>query len=252
MKTATKRLTIIFLTAVLMVFLPGCSVRTADSPEENKPPEQKSEEITAMPDEFTQTAEPDLATRTPQPPPLDSELVKVTDYIPTIAVELKYASAENFTGSVIYAFSDAYLRYGTVKKLSEVQKKLERQGLGIKIWDAFRPASAQFRLWEIYPDATYVANPNKGFSSHSCGNTVDITLIDANGNEVEMPTGFDDFTAKSDRDYADCGETAKQNALLLENLMTAHDFKPYWGEWWHFSDNTAYEVEEEFEPEPGE
>ena len=70
------------------------------------------------------------------------------------------------------------------------------QGYGLLIWDAYRPVSAQFRLWEICPDSTYVANPNTGYSSHSRGNTVDVSLVTASGGSVEMPSGFDDFTAR--------------------------------------------------------
>lgn len=213
----------------------------------------KAEEL---PNEMEQTDMSEKNVRPAQPVtaqlfPADSGFVRVRDYIPGIAVDLKYAAADNFTGSAIYDFSDAYLRYGTVKKLAEVQKELEAQGLGLKIWDAFRPVGAQFRLWGICPDPTYVANPNKGFSSHSRGNTVDVTLVTLDGDEVEMPTGFDDFTAKANRDYADCSEAGRENALLLEKLMKAHEFRPYHGEWWHFSDTTQYEVDEGFDPGSG-
>lgn len=100
--------------------------------------------------------------QTVTPEPADEDFVRVGDYIPDIVVELKYATADNFTGQVIYDFSDAYLRYGTVKKLMNVQQALREQGLSLKIWDGFRPPAAQFRLWEICPDPTYVADPNNG------------------------------------------------------------------------------------------
>lgn len=180
--------------------------------------------------------------------PSDYDLVCVRDYIPDIIVELKYATEDNFTGLAIYDFSDAYLRYGTVQKLSQVQEELKELDMGLKIWDAFRPVSAQFRLWEVYPDATYVANPNTGFSSHSRGNTIDVTLVDSEGVEMHMPTGFDDFTLKADRVYTDCDEISAKNAELLQTLMEKHGFKPYSGEWWHFSDSTSYEVEDSYVP----
>lgn len=180
--------------------------------------------------------------------PSDYDFVCVRDYIPDIIVDLKYATEDNFTGVKIYSFSDAYLRYGTVKKLSQVQGELKGLDMGLKIWDAFRPVSAQFRLWEVYPDATYVANPNTGFSSHSRGDTVDVTLVDRKGMEVCMPTSFDDFTLKADRDYSDCNEISAKNAELLQTLMEKHGFKPYSGEWWHFSDSVSYEVEDSYVP----
>lgn len=180
--------------------------------------------------------------------PADKDFVKVTDYIPGVYQELMYATQENFTGQVIYDFQDAYLRYGTVKKLAGVCRDLAEMGLYIKIWDGFRPVSAQFALWEVCPDPTYVADPNVGFSSHSRGNTLDVTLVDENGVELEMPTGFDDFSAKADRDYSDCTAAAANNADILEILMEKHGFTGYAGEWWHYSDTMSYPVEREFEP----
>lgn len=180
--------------------------------------------------------------------PSDDTFVRVADHIPGIVIDLRYATADNFTGVVIYDFTDAYLRYGTVKKLAEVQEELRELEMGLKIWDAFRPVSAQFRLWEVCPDPTYVANPNTGYSSHSTGNTVDLTLVRSDGTELRMPTGFDDFSRKADRDYSDCDEVSAGNAVLLENLMSEHGFKPYSGEWWHFSDSASYAVETAFEP----
>lgn len=192
------------------------------------------------------TAPPE--TETVYTEPADSDFVRVLDHIPTARQELRYATRENFTGEIIYDFQDAYLRYGTVKKLMAVSADLEEMGIYLKIWDAFRPVSAQFRLWEVYPDATYVANPNTGFSSHSRGNTVDLTIVDRNGVEFPMPTGFDDFSAKADRDYSDCAEEARNNALILEIIMEKHGFTGYQGEWWHYSDTDSYPVEEEFQP----
>jgi len=180
--------------------------------------------------------------------PKSEDFVAVTDYIPTVYTELKYATEDNFTGKKIYKFNDVYLRYGTVQKLKAVSDDLEEKGLYLKIWDGFRPVSAQFTLWEAYPDPVYVANPNNGFGSHTRGNTVDITLVDATGQEVEMPTGFDEFSKLADRDYSDCTPKAKENALLLQTVMEKHGFSGYWGEWWHYSDRDNYDVEMVFDP----
>lgn len=182
------------------------------------------------------------------PDRVDSEFVRVKDYIPDIAVDLKYAAAGNFTGATIYDFNDVYLRYGTVLKLMEVQNELRQQGYLLKIWDGFRPIEAQRKLWEALPDPTYVSNPNTGNNTHSRGNTVDVTLVDALGNEVEMPTGFDDFTSFADRDYSDCTDTAAANAQLLQDIMEKHGFEGYQGEWWHYSDSADYAIEEIFDP----
>ena len=178
--------------------------------------------------------------------PEQEEFVKVKEFVDGICVELKYSTTDNFTRQKIYDFSEAYLRYGTVEKLRNVQEDLKAQGLSLKIWDAFRPTEAQFVLWEVCPDASYVANPNKGFSSHSRGNTIDLTLVDKEGNELVMPTGFDDFSALADRNYSDCSEEARKNAELLEQVMTNNGFQGYFGEWWHFTDIEEYPVEQEF------
>ena len=183
-----------------------------------------------------------------QPEPEDGDFVKVQTYIPDMVVDLRYATDRNFTGQRIYDFEDVWLRYGTVKKLMLVQEELREQGLGLKIWDGFRPPSAQFKLWDVCPDPTYVSDPNNGFSSHSRGNTVDVALVDANGVELVMPTGFDDFSKLADRDYSDCGDEAAANALLLEEVMKKYGFRPYSGEWWHFTDTEDYPVEQEMEP----
>lgn len=184
----------------------------------------------------------------PNPAPLDTDFVRISDYLPDIFIDLRYATEDNFTGQAIYDFRDAYLRYGTVKKLIAVQNELRSQGLILKIWDAFRPTDAQFRLWEICPDPNYVADPTKGFSDHSRGNTLDITLCYADGTELKMPTGFDDFSALADRDYSDCTPEAAANAKLLESIMTKHGFTGYSGEWWHYSDTDSYDVDETFTP----
>ena len=176
--------------------------------------------------------------------PSDDELVCVTDYIPMIYIDLRYATPFNFTGQAIYDFSDAWLRYGTVKKLMAVQSTLMLKGYSLKIWDAYRPGSAQFKLWDVVLDATYVANPYMGHSSHSNGGTLDLTLVYLDGSAPEMPTDFDDFSLFADRDYSDVSETAGQNAQLLEQAMESAGFLGYTGEWWHFSDCEPYPYED--------
>ena len=152
--------------------------------------------------------------------PEDDEYVLVNKYIPDIYVELMYATDNNFTGVRIYDFTDAYLRYGTVKKLANVQKELKEQGYSLKIWDAYRPFEAQQKLWEVYPDPNYVANPADGMKKHNLGGTVDITMVAADGSIIPMPTEFDDFSLKADRNYSDIdNEEAVKNVMILQNAM---------------------------------
>ena len=176
-----------------------------------------------------------------------TDFVKVREYIPDIFVELQYSSADNFTAQRIYDFSEAYLRYGTVQKLVKVQAALKAQGLSLKIWDAYRPPAAQFVFWEICPDDTYVANPLKGFSPHSRGNTVDITLVNAAGEALVMPTEYDDFSGLAVRNYGAWSQEAGVNQRIVEQLMVEHGFTAYEGEWWHYVDADAYPVEKDLQ-----
>ncbi len=175
--------------------------------------------------------------------PEDDEYVLVKKYMPDIYVELMYATENNFTGVRIYDFTDAYLRYGTVKKLANVQKELKEQGYSLKIWDAYRPFEAQQKLWEVYPDPNYVANPANGMKKHNLGGTVDITMVAADGSVISMPTEFDDFSLKADRDYSDIeDEEAVKNVMILQNAMENNGFTGYQGEWWDYSDTVEYEA----------
>lgn len=265
-----KKLIALFLVLVCALGLVGCSfngiVKKSTAPHAEAamptaPAEKPSTSATTTPTEASTTphetqspeTEPTQSETVPplvivQPDPGDDVFVMVKTYIPDIFVDLRYSTEFNFTNQKIYDFTDVWLRYGTVKKLALIQEELKQNGLYLKIWDGFRPPSAQFKLWDVCPDPTYVSNPNNGFSSHSRGNTVDVTLVYADGTELIMPTGFDDFSELADRDYSDCGKEAAANAILLEELMEKHGFKPYSGEWWHFSDTQSYPVDEAFEP----
>jgi D-alanyl-D-alanine dipeptidase len=179
----------------------------------------------------------------------DADFVRGSDYIPELHIDLKYAGSDNFTGETGYDFTEAYLRYGTVRKLQRVAAELAEQDYGLLLWDAFRPVGAQYRLWEAYPDPVYVADPYAGFSSHSLGNTVDVTLVRLGaGGPLPMPTEFDDFSPAADRDYSSAEAEAAANALLLEETMLRHGFLPNPVEWWHYSDADAYPAEERFSP----
>lgn len=180
--------------------------------------------------------------------PENDEYVLVKKYIPDIYVELRYATENNFTGVKIYDFTEAYLRYGTVKKLAQVQKELKQQGYSLKIWDAYRPFEAQQKLWEVYPDPNYVANPANGMRRHNLGGTVDITMVAADGSIIPMPSEFDDFSLKADRNYSDIdNEEAVNNVMILQTAMENNGFTGYQGEWWDYSDTDEYEAVD-FEP----
>lgn len=254
-KNKTKLLFTIIIIALAVLLIGGISygrhytsqkkeaekvdkAKEAKSDEENAKAEEKNADQDRLEEQTTSEA---------APTPADTDFVRIIDYIPDIVIDLKYATADNFTGTVIYNFSDAYLRYGTVKKLAVAQEKLKSMGYCIKIWDAYRPFSAQEKLWQVCPNPRYVANPANGMKAHNLGGTIDMTIVMLDGGDVEMPTGFDDFSLKADRDYNDVSETAAANAMMLEQVMTECGFKGYQGEWWDYSDTTQYEAYD-FEP----
>ena len=172
-----------------------------------------------------------------------SDLVRVTDYAPTVYVDLKYATDDNFMGQKVYDFTEACLRRGTALRLAQAQDILLKEGYSLKIWDAWRPLAAQFKMWEVYPVSGYVANPtNGGASNHNRGSAVDVTLVTADGKDLPMPTAFDEFTAQPNRDYDKYAPEAAANARRMEKAMAAAGFKPYRGEWWHFDDCDPYPV----------
>ena len=234
--------------------LPTETTMPPEPPTEPTVPETTEPEVTEAPTEPEETEPPEtIPVETEPPVPLeelrDYNFAKVADYIPNIVQELAYATENNFTGKVIYNFTDAYLRCGTLKKLMKAQEILNQQGLGLKIWDGFRPVSAQAKLYECWPDPNYVSHPIYGGRPHCRGNAVDLTLIDLEtGEELDMPTGFDDFTALADRNYSDCTETQANNAKVLERAMTAAGFIPYSAEWWHYTDYATYAVDDCFDP----
>ena len=155
---------------------------------------------------------------------LDSEII----------VDLRYATTNNFTHQVIYDFTTAIVRTGTAHKLAKASALVKQQGYRLKVWDAYRPVSAQRRLFEVYPDPEFVAQPNPNFS-HQKGVTLDLILAHPDGRELTMPTAFDDFTAAAHRD-APRTALQEKNYQLLDTAMTAAGFVGYVNEWWDYRD----------------
>ncbi len=165
-----------------------------------------------------------------------SSLVEVQSINQAIRLDLRYATANNFTNEIVYTRAKCYLRKEVADALNIVQKELEKRGLGLKIWDGWRPVKAQQKFWDLVQDERYVVNPKNGLSRHCRGTAVDLTLVKSDGSLVEMPTEFDDFSERAWRNYegADVSEQAKKNARLLGSLMESAGFKGVTTEWWHF------------------
>ncbi|MEW6770876.1 MAG: M15 family metallopeptidase [Bacillota bacterium] len=165
-----------------------------------------------------------------------TDFVNLKEYIPSLDVELIYCTADNFTGKKLYDEPVAYLRKGTADKLKLVAAEVAGRGYRLKIWDAYRPPRVQFEMWLAVPDRRFVADPHTGFSAHSRGCAVDLTLIDAAGRELDMPSAFDDFSPRADRNYSDVSPVQAANARYLERVMVKYGFVPSPTEWWHFVD----------------
>ena len=186
---------------------------------------------------------------------LPEGFVFLDEEIPNIKVELKYATKNNFTGKIVEGYYSNKKAIGTIalsKALSKIQKKLNSKGLGIKIYDAYRPQRAvnEFISWSKNPKDTinkqiyfpelpkerlfelgYIAAK----SGHSRGSTIDLTLIRLKGDALDMGGEWDYFGEKSHFNYKNLNKTQKNNRKLLRKIMKSKNFIPYDNEWWHFT-----------------
>jgi len=169
------------------------------------------------------------------PPEKVADLVDVKEVNPRIIVDLKYATEDNFTKKKLYDSNTCFLKRSAAIKLDAVQKELERMNLGLKVWDCYRPLAVQRTLWQILPDERYVANPEKG-SRHNRASSMDVTLVDSQGKELSMPTGFDDFSPMAHHHFQDLPNQVIKNRELLKGLMEKAGFIPLPEEWWHYDD----------------
>lgn len=156
--------------------------------------------------------------------------------VPDIVYDFPYATKNNFTGSKLYNNgSVTFVRLPVAKALAKVQKELRNLGYGLKIYDAYRPYTVTKKMWEIIRDERYVANPAKG-SGHNRGLAVDVTIIDLQTmKELDMGTGFDNFTDTAHHTFKNLSPTVLSNRLLLRGLMEKQGFKALETEWWHYS-----------------
>lgn len=165
-------------------------------------------------------------------------LVDVTKTNPNIILDIKYATKDNFTGEAVYSKAKCYLKKEVAQALNEAAKEFEALGYKFKIWDGYRPHKIQYKFWDIVKDKyenpkIYVMPPDKG-SRHNRGCAIDLTLVDKNGKELQMGTGFDDFSKKAHRDYKKLPKKVLDNRKLFESIMKKHGFEGVLSEWWHY------------------
>lgn len=174
-------------------------------------------------------------------------LVNLNQICPQIQLDIRYATPNNFLGFAVYSQPACYLHMEAAKAFHQVYQEFLSMHLFLKIFDGYRPLSVQQKMWDVIQDERYIVNPAKNKGRHTRGTAIDLTLIDSNGNELEMPTSFDDFTEKAQSNYPHVSPTALENRALLQKVMEKHHFQRTPFEWWHF-DFEGWENNEKFPP----
>ena len=177
-----------------------------------------------------------LTACTSSPPPRKG-LVDLRRTIPSLVIDLRYATSDNITRRPLYpADMPCLLRASTAQKLKKAQSRLRAQGYGLKIWDAWRPTEVHQRLYSRGARTGLFLDPARGWSRHCGGISVDATLVDREGRELPMPTRFDEDLPHTASHRLPADPTLRRHVTLLHDAMTAAGFKALPGEWWHFDD----------------
>lgn len=164
------------------------------------------------------------------------KMVELKTFMPDIYYDLKYATRQNFTGQKLYQNdSQTFLRLEPTEALQKVQTELRQKGYSLKIFDAYRPYSVTKKMWDLVRDERYVADPSRG-SNHNRGLAVDLTMIRLiDGTELNMGTGFDNFTDTAHHGFKNLPGEVLKNRTLLKETMENFGFKALETEWWHYS-----------------
>ena len=164
----------------------------------------------------------------------DTTFVKLKDYSTDFVYDMKYATEDNFLKAKVYDCAECFLRLKTVKALVKANTKFMRKGYRIQLFDCYRPLDIQKRMWKIVSNPEYVADPAKG-SIHNRGGAVDITIVDADGKELDMGTSFDFFGPEAGHYFDNLPDEVKENRLLLKRIMQKSGFVSFDSEWWHYN-----------------
>ena len=164
---------------------------------------------------------------------MNHNFVKVNKKKLDVEIDLRYSTKNNFTKEKVCFSKDCYIHkvaYENLAMTIEIAKKIE---LRMKIFDAYRPVYVQRKLWDFFPDANFIAPPEKG-SPHSRGVAIDLTLINSNGEELDMGTDFDEFSKLSYHGSLEISKKAYKNRTLLLGIMTDAGWDFFRNEWWHY------------------
>lgn len=164
----------------------------------------------------------------------DTTFVNLKKYSSDFVYDIKYATTDNFLKAKVYDCSECYLRLKTVKSLIKANKKALKKGYRLKLFDCYRPLEIQKKMWKIFPNSKYVANPAKG-SIHNRGGALDLTLVDEKGIELDMGTPFDFFGIEAAHAYKNLTKTQFQNRKILKLIMQSSNFNAIKSEWWHYN-----------------
>ena len=166
----------------------------------------------------------------------EADLVELTKLDPTIRLEIRYATINNFLGTVFYSEARAFMQRPAAEAVVRANQKLKQYGYGLLIHDAYRPWYVTRVFWDATPDdkKIFVANPANG-SRHNRGCAVDLTLYDLKTKRpVEMVSTYDETTARAYPDYPGGTSLQRWHRKLLRDAMEAEGFTVYEAEWWHF------------------
>lgn len=166
--------------------------------------------------------------------PIHKDLVEILPSTHNVMLELAYATPNNVTGKPLYQKSACYLHKTAEERLKKAISLAAVMGLRFKIFDAFRPLETQYALWNHFQDPNYISHPEKGSIPHCRGVAVDLTLIRADGTELDMGTAFDHFGSESHLTYTDLPTDILTNRMILLGLMTNAGWDHYVNEWWHY------------------
>jgi D-alanyl-D-alanine dipeptidase len=175
-------------------------------------------------------------------PPVESgtfrpaDLVELVTLDPTIKLDVRYATTNNFLGSVFYAQPRAFLQRPAAEAVARVQRALKPLGYGLLVHDGYRPWYVTKVFWDATPEdkKIFVADPSKG-SRHNRGAAVDLTLYDrATGRPIQMVSGYDEFSGRAYPDYPGGTSLQRYHREVLRRAMEAEGFRVYDAEWWHF------------------
>lgn len=167
----------------------------------------------------------------------NKKLIEIIKHIPDIKLDIRYATKNNFSKQAVYKQARAFARLPVVEALMNAQTELRKSGLGLKIYDGYRPYSVTVKFFKLASDKNFVANPKDG-SRHNRGCAIDLTLINLKTEkELEMPTPYDSFAAEAASDYNDLPDNLIKNRNLLRSVMKKNGFKVLGNEWWHFDFN---------------